>query len=144
MARGAGARRLPSVCVAVVGLIAGACGADAGDEPASEPPSVLERENLATLDVPAELAAGETAFDANCAQCHGRAALGTDQGPPLVHRVYEPSHHGDAAFRLAVQRGVRPHHWRFGPMPPVPGLSDADVDDIIAYVRWLQRKAGVY
>ena len=44
---------------------------------------------------------------------------------------------------LAVQRGVRQHHWTFGNMPPVPGLNDREVAFIIAYVRELQRANGI-
>ena len=86
---------------------------------------------------------GEAVFEANCAVCHGQGAVGTDQGPPLVHEVYEPSHHPDESFRNAVTQGVQPHHWQFGPMPPVPGLQGEDVDAVIAYVRSLQRDAGI-
>ena len=35
---------------------------------------------------------GVTAFDANCATCHGLNAAGTDKGPPLVHDIYNPGH----------------------------------------------------
>ena len=87
---------------------------------------------------------GEKPFNAKCAVCHGLQAVGTPQGPPLVHRYYEPGHHSDMAFLLAVRRGVRAHHWRFGNMPPVPGVSDAEVRDIIRYVRALQRAKGIY
>lgn len=87
---------------------------------------------------------GEALFDQKCAVCHGQRAAGSPQGPPLVHRYYEPGHHSDMAFLLAVRRGVRAHHWRFGNMPPVPGLSDADVRAIIDYVRALQRAKGIY
>jgi len=75
--------------------------------------------------------------------CHGDRATGTDNGPPLVHGVYEPGHHADAAFQLAVTRGVRAHHWRFGDMAPVEGVSPAEVDRITGFVRWLQRQAGI-
>ena len=37
--------------------------------------------------------AGQKVFLANCAQCHGDTAGGTDQGPPLVHQWYRPGHH---------------------------------------------------
>jgi len=50
-------------------------------------------------------AAGKTLFDANCAACHGRNATGTEQGPPLVHIIYEPNHHGDASFYRALPLG---------------------------------------
>lgn len=86
---------------------------------------------------------GARLFSANCASCHGENAGGSSQGPPLVHKIYEPSHHGDAAFVMAVTRGVRPHHWGFGPMPPVPGLGEREVARIVAYVRELQRANGI-
>ncbi len=87
---------------------------------------------------------GETAFKTNCASCHGVNAAGKDGfGPPLVHRIYEPSHHGDMAFVLAVKQGVRAHHWKFGNMPPVAGVSDPEIQAIIAYVRALQRANGI-
>ena len=36
------------------------------------------------------------------------------------------------------------HHWRFGHMPPVAGLSRKDVAKIIAYVRELQSANGIF
>jgi len=93
--------------------------------------------------VPARLADGERLFNDNCARCHGTRAAGTDAGPPLVHTVYEPNHHADIAFQRAVALGVPAHHWRFGNMPPVPGVDEAAVVRITAYVRWLQRQAGI-
>lgn len=87
---------------------------------------------------------GQRAFEAVCAECHGDNAAGKmGFGPPLVHKIYEPSHHGDMAFTLAVQNGVRAHHWRFGDMPPQSGLTQADVNSIVAYVRELQRANGI-
>jgi len=89
-------------------------------------------------------ALGETAFTAKCAECHGAAGSGRNgMGPPLIHKIYEPGHHGDRAFLLAVQNGVRAHHWPFGDMPPVKGLTVADVGNIVAYVRALQRANGI-
>jgi mono/diheme cytochrome c family protein len=85
---------------------------------------------------------GARAFAANCVQCHGTNAAGTDKGPPLVHRIYEPSHHGDAAIRRAARLGVRPHHWRFGSMPKID-VSDRELDAIIVYIRELQRANGI-
>lgn len=91
-----------------------------------------------------EAVIGKRAFDAACASCHGANAAGQDGvAPPLVHKIYEPSHHGDASFHRAVQRGVRAHHWSFGDMPPVEGLTQSDVDGIVAYVRELQRHNGI-
>lgn len=83
-------------------------------------------------------------FNQRCAVCHGQNATGSTQGPPLVHRIYEPGHHSDMSFLLAVRRGVRAHHWRFGNMAPVPGLSEADVREVVRYVRALQRAKGIH
>jgi hypothetical protein len=58
--------------------------------------------------------------------------------------VYVPSHHSDASFYLAVKRGVPAHHWNFGNMPALPHVTEAEVTQIIAYVRWLQRQAGIH
>ncbi|MGJ5619094.1 c-type cytochrome [Sulfitobacter sp. MF3-043] len=87
---------------------------------------------------------GKRGFDAICASCHGTNAQGREgAGPPLVHKIYEPNHHGDMAFVLAAKNGVRSHHWRFGNMPPVKGITQADVLNIVAYVRALQRENGI-
>jgi len=60
-----------------------------------------------------------------------------------MHRIYEPSHHGDVAFQIAVKYGSRQHHWNFGDMKPVPGLTPDDVAHVTAYVRAEQRKVGI-
>jgi mono/diheme cytochrome c family protein len=93
--------------------------------------------------IPAEHQVGAEAYGRNCASCHGEFARGTDVGPPLVHPYYVPGHHADAAFVFAVQRGVAAHHWRFGDMPPQPQVAKDELQPIIAYVRWLQREAGI-
>lgn len=88
---------------------------------------------------------GKTAFDANCASCHGPNGSGRDGlAPPLIHKIYEPSHHSDMSFTLAVRQGVRAHHWRFGNMAPVEGVSETSIESIIAYIRELQRVNGIY
>ena len=47
---------------------------------------------------PPEMAQGKELFAQNCSVCHGPAGDGTTQGPPLVHIIYEPNHHADAAL----------------------------------------------
>ena len=94
--------------------------------------------------VPAEFQVGESKFNANCASCHGNQAAGTDHGPPLVHKIYEPNHHGDPAFQRAAANGVKAHHWEFGNMPNIEGVTPEDVDQIVKYVRWLQKQAGIF
>lgn len=86
---------------------------------------------------------GKTIFSARCKSCHGKGGTGSNQGPPLVHKIYEPGHHADYSFYKAVASGVRSHHWRFGNMPAIPGVSPENVGHIIAYIRQEQRLAGI-
>ena len=87
---------------------------------------------------------GKLLYQAKCAACHAVNASGQDSvAPPLVHKIYEPSHHGDESFQRAVSLGVQAHHWRFGNMPPVEGITRGDVKMIIAYIRELQRANGI-
>lgn len=85
---------------------------------------------------------GEPLYQQHCAQCHGADLRGTDLGPSHLSIVYEPNHHGDAAFLAAVSRGSPAHHWDFGPMPPISGLNEEDVAAITAFVRERQRIEG--
>jgi mono/diheme cytochrome c family protein len=90
-------------------------------------------------------AIGQRIFDNACSTCHGPNAVGKEgAGPPLIHVIYEPAHHGDEAFQRAVALGVKSHHWRFGDMPPVAGLTRGDVAMVIAYIRQIQRANGIH
>ncbi|WIY24079.1 c-type cytochrome [Parasedimentitalea psychrophila] len=90
-------------------------------------------------------AIGKAIFDKACASCHGENAAGTNGlAPPLVHKIYEPSHHADEAFQRAAKLGVKSHHWPFGDMPPVQGLTRGDVTMVVAYIRTLQRANGIH
>ena len=87
---------------------------------------------------------GKRAFETKCMACHGINAAGqVEVAPPLVHKIYEPSHHGDESFQRAASLGVRAHHWSFGDMPAVEGLTRGDVTMIVAYIRELQRTNGI-
>jgi len=87
---------------------------------------------------------GKTAFNAVCAVCHGKNGAGAfGVAPPLVYIIYESTHHGDFAFLRAVQNGVTSHHWPFGNMPPQKGLTKADITNVVAYIRALQRVNGI-
>ena len=99
---------------------------------------------IVKIEIPSRLSEiamlGKQAFDIKCASCHAENAVGQHGvAPPLVHKIYEPNHHGDESFQRAVAMGVRAHHWKFGNMPAIEGLTRADVKLIIAYVRELQR-----
>jgi mono/diheme cytochrome c family protein len=101
--------------------------------------AVIEPATLSPL-----ASAGKVLFEANCASCHGLQAKGTDHGPPFVNDIYNPGHHPDEAFIFAARNGVRAHHWGFGDMPPIRGVTDADVSAIVRYVRELQEANGIH
>ena len=122
-------RRLPTVVVVAIAATVLAVGCGDGDD---EPPTAAET-----------ITAGKETYQEICAACHGSNLRGTAAGPPFLHEVYEPGHHPDAAFYRAVQQGVQPHHWDFGPMPPVLTLDEEEIAQVIAYVRSEQRKAGI-
>lgn len=123
--------RAGSVAVGAALLLVVGCGDDGTPDGAGGATAVADAERGAEL------------WTTNCAVCHGPAGEGTTIGPPLVHEIYEPGHHSDESFQVAVAQGVPQHHWEFGPMPALPGLDRADVADITAYVRELQREAGI-
>ncbi len=128
--------------VAYVALAPGQSADTADAAPPAEGAPMVEVALPGSLSSTAQM--GETAFNAVCADCHGVNAAGKmGFGPPLIHKIYEPSHHGDMAFQIAVQNGVRSHHWSFGNMPPQEGLTQSDVMAITAYVRELQRENGI-
>lgn len=105
----------------------------------------IEMVQVTVPDLGNDLVVGARAFEAKCAACHGPSAGGLDgAGPPLVHKIYEPSHHGDAAFFRAAQAGVRAHHWTFGNMPPVEGITRVEIAEIVKYLRTVQRANGIF
>ncbi len=119
-------RPLDAVVLVVVALVV-ACGSD---EPQSGP------------SASGDVVRGAEVYASSCASCHGADLRGTDKGPSHLSIVYEPSHHGDASFRSAIANGSPQHHWDFGDMDPVDGLSDDDVEAVIAFVRTEQERLG--
>ncbi|CAC9585490.1 hypothetical protein BHECKSOX_2191 [Bathymodiolus heckerae thiotrophic gill symbiont] len=86
---------------------------------------------------------GEAVYQSNCVGCHGGSLLGTEKGPSLLEDVYKSSHHADLSFYYAINDGVRQHHWQFGDMPAIKGLSPEGISDITAYVRHKQKIAKI-
>ncbi len=126
--------------VLAVGILQGGC-APVSSDPGHDADALARQ--LLSFTLPIQHAAGEASFERWCVSCHGPRGAGSAVGPPLVHRVYRPAHHGDAAFRLAVSRGVRAHHWTYGDMPPVPEVATEEIEAIVGYLRWLQRQVGI-
>ena len=118
-----------TVAVAVVGLTIGlaACGSDDPANP-SESNALIDR--------------GADVYAESCASCHGADLRGTDKGPSHLSIVYEPNHHTDDSFRSAIANGAPQHHWNFGDMPAVEGVTGGDVEAVIAFVRAEQERQG--
>jgi mono/diheme cytochrome c family protein len=109
-----------ALVTAALAVGAGACGADSNDGTSG--------------------GRGAAIYRANCASCHGGALEGTDRGPSLVDPIYDEL--TDADLRTAVRNGVAETRWEFGPMPAMGGLSDAQIDEIVAFVQ-ASRNGGV-
>ena len=86
--------------------------------------------------------AGDAVYQSNCASCHGADQRGTDQGPSQLSIVYEPNHHSDDAYRSAIRNGARQHHWNFGNMPAVEGITDEEIELVIQFIREQQEILG--
>ncbi len=124
--------RFPAFVIGLVLIVLAGC----ADSSATDTPA-------GSTGDPDLIAAGADLYAANCAACHGADLRGTNRGPSHLSEVYEPNHHSDAAFILAARRGVSAHHWSFGSMPPIEGLTDADLEAIVAFVRETQQSEGL-
>ncbi len=142
-------RRLTATgaAVALFATLSVACGADAserGDSSAAEPIPTQAPDVTAPAGTAAELAIpdGAEVYQQFCAECHGVDLRGTDKGPSQLSIIYEPNHHGDYAYRVAIRDGTREHHWWFGDMPPVEGISDLEIEKVISFIRAAQQRLG--
>ncbi len=142
-----GRNRLPALATVAAFVLLTMIGC--GEESASQGGTAESRGReeappLRVYDQSETARAGEELFNANCAACHGTGATGTSQGPTFISRIYHPGHHADFSIVNAVRNGVPQHHWSFGDMAPVTGLSEDDVRRIICYVREVQRANGLF
>ena len=144
-------KAIAPICVAVavfaVAGIAIACGADTSDATGTltaQPAPALDTAvppATSTATAPA-VPDGAAVYQQHCAECHGVDLRGTDKGPSQLSIVYEPNHHGDYAYRVAIREGTREHHWWFGDMPPVEGITDLEIEKVISFIRAEQQRLG--
>lgn len=90
--------------------------------------SILRRgpENIDALYSPAYIAAGKTAYTANCGGCHGPDAKGTEQGKSIAGKSENKIH---KSVRLGKEEM---------PAFSVAQLSDEDLSKIKAFVTQLE------
>lgn len=96
------------------------------------------------IEIPFHLGKGQLLYEKYCSSCHGLDLNGSDQGPPLLHPFYKPSHHGDKAFYRAALQGAKQHHWEFGDMKSVDGMTREKLDSVVPYVRYYQQQKKLY
>ena len=139
------ARLLLSIVVmAFLLLMSIGCGEESTPQYETTGPKDSGTVSVTRADLSDGVRRGEELFNANCSVCHGVNAAGTDQGPPLIDRIYHPGHHPDFSIRNAVNKGVQQHHWVFGNMPPITSVSADEVENIICYVRETQLANGIF
>jgi len=96
------------------------------------------------IPIPFHLGKGQMLYQKYCSSCHGAELNGSDKGPPLIHPFYKPSHHGDKSFYRAALQGTRQHHWEFGDMPAVAGMTSKKMDRLVPYVRYYQQQNKLF
>lgn len=95
----------------------------------------------------ADLAKGKEHYDKLCASCHGTsgggdgpvgAALPADQKPRNFQEAKYKVTTDDAKMKAVIKDGGMAHG--LSPlMAPQPGLSDSDLDNVVAYVHSLKK-----
>jgi mono/diheme cytochrome c family protein len=107
-----------AACIVLAAVLSGACSSARRSEPFSS----------ATLPSTPSIARGEQLFYEHCHQCHtgGEAALA-----PAINNKPLPGF----MIRLQTRRGL-------GAMPAFPEskISDAELDDLVAYLQALRAK----
>ena len=132
------------VAVCAIALACAADSDDAGDASSAEPAPTVTSDAPAPPTTTAAFVVpdGAAVYQQYCAECHGADLRGTDKGPSQLSIIYEPNHHGDFAYRVAIRDGTREHHWWFGDMPPVEGITDLEIEKVISYIRAEQERLG--
>lgn len=91
---------------------------------------------------PAEVHRGEVVFNTFCLSCHGLHGTGAaGAGPALLDSIFASERVSDEAMIIAMDRGSSQRYFNLGAMPPVQRLTREDAAQVVAYVRWLQRRA---
>jgi cytochrome c len=127
--------------VVIVVLSGGSGGGSSAEGMPRDPMTGKTEFNIPVQD-PQLVSEGEPLYQANCAACHGLDLRGTAVGSPHLSVIYNPEHHSDGSFALAVVNGVKAHHFGFGDMPPIPTVSEDDFVRILSYIRETQRTEG--
>jgi mono/diheme cytochrome c family protein len=86
----------------------------------------------------ADAAAGHAVYDKKCKMCHGATGEGNPGMAKALNTTIQPlgspevQKMGDADLKKIITQGK-------GKMKPPAGLSGADIDNVIAFVRTLKK-----
>lgn len=94
--------------------------------------------NLPPNQNPAEVARGKALFESNCSFCHGSEATGGNGGPDLVRSVLV-NHDEHGNLIVPTIRNGRPGKG----MPAFPNFSDAQINDLVAFLHQRNRDARI-
>jgi cytochrome c oxidase cbb3-type subunit III len=94
--------------------------------------------NLPANQNPSEVARGKAVFASNCSFCHGPEATGGNGGPDLVRSVLVNHDEGGDLIGPTIRNG-RPGKG----MPAFPNFSDAQINDIVAFLHQRNRDARI-
>jgi len=122
--------------VAVLLLALAACASEAPRYPARQAPNGL-------LSDAGEVAAGHRLFLDKCAICHGhphegrspRASFFEPPAPDFSNPAYRSADPAYLFWRIEVGKTVEPYLSRGSVMPAWRGLSDAQIWQLVAYLR---------
>ncbi|MGC1871594.1 MAG: c-type cytochrome [Acidobacteriaceae bacterium] len=90
--------------------------------------------NLPPNQNPAQVASGKALFESNCSFCHGTDATGGNGGPDLIRSVLVNHDENGNLIGPTVRNG-RPGKG----MPAFKNFSDAQVDDLVAFLHQQNR-----
>lgn len=83
--------------------------------------------------------AGRIAFAEKCVDCHGRMAEGSARGPSLFRSDIALAGLDVAAFRSVVHGQISASTSRNAELQAFPPISKTELDQVLAFVRALQR-----
>lgn len=90
------------------------------------------------LEVPEEFKSGQQYFHKECSNCHGSDAMGKQtKAPRLIDADYLPENFSDNDIRETIINGT-------DKMPPQKNkISEQEIEEIIKYLRYSQKAAGL-
>ncbi len=80
----------------------------------------------------ADAAAGKAVYDAKCKTCHGADGAGNPNIAKAMKVEIKPLSQSSADVKKVITEGI-------GKMKPVPSVTGADLDNVVAYVHSLKK-----